>query len=128
MSKLGVQNPISAGQYMGGYSATAVSDTNWHTLTSSDFVDTVTGVAFADGLKFAFLEIRNGSTTLEAHYKLRAADAPTDGKTNTDGVIPIQGGGSADIQGLANGGSVTSIAYAKAAAGDTFTITAGFNK
>lgn len=128
MSKLGVQNPISAGQYMGGYSATAVADTNWHTLTSSDFVCPITQTTFADGLKFAFLEIRNGSTTLEAHYKLRAADAPTDGKTNTDGVVPIQGGGSADIQGLADGHLVTSIAYAKAAAGDTFTITAGFNK
>ena len=128
MSKLGVQNPISAGQFMGGYSATSVNDTNWHTLTSSDFKNPVTNVYFENGLKFAFLEVRNGSTTIEAHYKLRAADSLTDGKTNADGVVPVQGGGAVDIQGLADGHLVTSIAYAKAAAGDTFTITAGFNK
>jgi predicted DsbA family dithiol-disulfide isomerase len=39
------------------------------------FMITITKTANADGLKFAYLEIRNGSTTLEAHYMLRAADS-----------------------------------------------------
>ena len=32
MSKLGVQNPITAGQLFGAYNASAVNDTDWHTL------------------------------------------------------------------------------------------------
>ena len=51
-----------------------------------------------------------------------------DGKTNTDGVIPVFGGFDIDTQAIQANNSVTSIAYAKAAAGDKTVIYAGFNK
>ena len=128
MSKLGVQNPITAGQVIGAYSATSVSDTNWHTLTSNEFYDAIGGTQITDGLQFAFVNITSSSTSTESHFKLRAAAGSGDGKTNTDGVIPVLGSFQVDVQALQDGASVTSIAYAKAAAGDVLVITAGFNR
>jgi hypothetical protein len=63
-----------------------------------------------------------------SYIKLRAATAGTDGKTNTDGVIPLLGTYQVDVQALSAGSSVTSIAYAKSAAGDSVIIYAGFNR
>ena len=128
MSKLGVQNPITAGQFIGAYNASAVSDTNWHTLTSNEFYDAVTGSQITDGYKFAWVGIASSSTSAVSYIKLRAATAGTDGKTNTDGVIPLLGTYQVDVQALSNGSSVISIAYAKSAAGDSVIIYAGFNK
>jgi len=128
MSKLGVQNPITAGQFTGAYNASAVSDTNWHTLTSNEFYDAVTGLQITDGYQFAWVGIASSSSSTVSYIKLRAASAGTDGKGNTDGVIPVLGTYNADVQALSNGASVTSIAYAKAAAGDSVIIYAGFNK
>jgi len=54
MSKLGVQNPITAGQFTASYNASAVSNTDWHTLTSDNFYDWITGVQIPAGYKFAW--------------------------------------------------------------------------
>ena len=128
MSKLGVQNPITAGQIVGAYNASSVSDTDWHTLTSNEFYDTVTGNQITDGLKFAFVALISSSTSTLSFLKLRAAAGAGDGKTNTDGVIPVFGRFEIDSQALQSGDLVTSIAYAKGASGDSVVIVAGFNK
>ena len=125
MSKLGVQNPITAGQAIAAYNASSVSDTNWHTLNSSDFYDTSTGLQFASNLEFAYVAIMTDASDL-SFFKLRAADSATDGKTNTDGVIAVFGGFDIDTQAIQN--VITSIAYAKASASDKIVIYAGFNK
>lgn len=125
MSKLGVQNPITAGQAVASYNASAVADTNWHTLTSNDFYDIATGSQFADGLQFAYVAIMTNASDL-SFLKLRAADSATDGKTNTDGVVSVFGGFDIDTQAIQN--VITSIAYAKASATDKTVIYAGFNK
>ena len=128
MSRLGVQNPITAGQFIGAYNASSVADTDWHTLTSDEFYDAVTGSQLTDGYKFAWIGIASSSSSSVSYFKARASDAGSDGKTNTDGVIPVLGSYSADIQALNNGSQVTSIAYAKGGAGDSVIIYAGFNK
>ena len=125
MSKLGVQNPITAGQAVASYNASAVADTDWHTLTSNDFYDIATGSQFADGLQFAYVAIMTNASDL-SFLKLRAADTATDGKTNTDGVVSVFGGFDIDTQAIQN--VITSIAYAKASATDKTVIYAGFNK
>jgi len=125
MSKLGVQNPISAGQAVASYNASSVADTNWHTLTSNDFYDIATGAQFEDGLKFAYVAIMTNASNL-SFFKLRSADSPSDGKTNTDGVISVFGGFDIDTQAIQN--EITTIAYAKASASDKTVIYAGFNK
>ena len=127
MSKLGVQNPITAGQVIGAYNASSVSDTDWHTLTSNEFYDTASGSQITDGLQFAYVAIITDASDL-SFIKLRAAAGAGDGKTNTDGVIPIFGGFDIDTQAIQANTSITSIAYAKAAAGDKTVIYAGFNK
>ena len=128
MSKLGVQNPITAGQLVGAYNASSVSDTDWHTLTSNEFYDTVTGNQITDGLKFAFVALISSSTSTLSFLKLRAAAGASDGKTNSDGVIPVFGRFEIDSQALQAGDLVTSIAYAQGASGDSVVIIAGFNK
>ena len=125
MSKLGVQNPITAGQAVASYNASAVADTNWHTLTSNSFYDIATGSQFTDGLQFAYVAIVSDASDL-SFFKLRAADSASDGKTNTDGVIPVFGGFDIDTQAIQN--VITSIAYAKSSASDKTVIYAGFNK
>jgi hypothetical protein len=117
MSKLGVQNPITAGQFIGAYNASSVADTDWHSLTSDEFYDPTTGTQLTDGLKFAFVGAVSSSTA-----------GAGDGSSNTDGVIPLLGTYEVDVQALSGGASVTGIAYKKAAAGDSFIIYCGFNK
>jgi hypothetical protein len=127
MSKLGVQNPITAGQVIGAYDASSVADTDWHTLTSNEFYDAATGQQLTDGLVFAYVALMTNASEI-SHIKLRAADGAGDGKGNTDGVIPVFGGFDIDTQAIQVGSSVASIAYAKSAAGDKTVIYAGFNK
>ena len=127
-NKLGVSNPASAGQVIAAYNASSVADTNWHTLTSNDFYDVTSGTQFADGLQFAYVELVSSSTSTLSYFKLRAAAGAGDGKTNTDGVIPVFGRCGIDVQAIQAGASVTSIAYAKGAAGDSVVLVAGFNK
>ena len=127
-NKLGVSNPVSAGQVIGSYNASSVSDTDWHTLTSNEFYDATTGTQLADGLQFAFVALISSSTSTLSYLKLREASGAGDGKTNTDGVIPCFGRFEVDVQALQDGASVTSIAYAKGATGDSVVLVAGFNK
>jgi hypothetical protein len=128
MSKLGVQNPITAGQIMGSYNASSVANTDWHTLTSDDFYDAVSGTQITDGLQFAYINVTSSSTSTLSFVKARAAAGAGDGKTNTDGVIPVFGRFEVDLQALQAGSSISSIAYAKGASGDSVVIIAGFNR
>jgi len=73
------------------------------------------------------VEVVSGSTDTVSYCKLRAAGGAGDGVTNSDGVIPVLGAYKVDVQALVSGNSVTSVAYKKAAAGDSFVIYAGFN-
>jgi len=125
--RLGVQNPIHAGNQIGAYNASAVNDTDWHSLSSTDFYDAQTGTQFSAGLKFAFINIVSSNTTTLSFVKLRAAAGAGDGVGNTDGVIPVTSAFKADIQALSGGKNVTSVAYKKAAGGDKFIVIAGFN-
>jgi hypothetical protein len=125
--RLGVQYPIHAGGYASAYNASAVNDTDWHSLSSTDFYDAQTGTQLSAGLKFAFVNIVSGSTTTVSFFKPRAAAGAGDGTANTDGVIPVLGSYSVDVQALIGGVNVTSIAYKKAAGSDSFVIYAGFN-
>lgn len=125
--RLGVQYPIHAGGYAAAYNASAVADTDWHSLSSTDFYDTRTGTQLSAGLTFAFFHVVSGSTDSISYCKLREADGAGDGVTNSDGVIPVFGAYRVDVQALKSGSSVTSVAYKKAAAGDSFVIYAGFN-
>ena len=125
--RLGVQYPIHAGGYAAAYNASAVNDTDWHSLSATDFYDTQTETQLTAGLKFAFIEVVSGATDTVAYCKLRAAAGAGDGVTNSDGVVPILGSYSVDVQALQGGSSVTSIAYKKAAGSDSFVIYAGFN-
>ena len=68
---LNVQDPIIAGSLRAVYNASSVNDTDWHDLSSSDFINTVTGSALAAGLSFAFLAVVNKGSSL-AYIKYRA--------------------------------------------------------
>ena len=127
MGKYGVQNPISAGQYVACYNATGTANTNWNSLTSADFYDVVTGTQLADGLQFAFVGVSSSNTSALSYVKLRAADTATDPILNTSGVIALQSSYSIDSQALA-GSNITSIAFKKAASGDQLLLQCGFNK
>jgi len=123
-----VTNPIFAGSQIAAYSASAVADTDWHSLSSDDFYNTVDGAQLASGLKFAFVGVVTSATATESFLKLRAAAGAGDGTSNTDGVIPVLGTYQADVQAVVDGDTVTSIAYKKGGAADKFVIYAGFNK
>ena len=124
--KLGVQNPITAGQVIAAYNASAVSDTDWHNLTSDNFYNTQTGLQLAAGLKFAYVALITDASDL-SYIKLRAAAGAGDGKANSHGVLPVFGGFDIDIQAIQAGQDVTSVAYAKSATADKTVIYAGFN-
>ena len=126
--RLGVQYPIHAGGYAAAYNASAVNDTDWHSLSSDDFYDTRTGTQLPSGLQFAFVEVVSGSTDTVSYFKARAASGASDGVANSDGVVPVLASYSVDIQALISGASVTSVAYKKAAGSDSFVVYAGFNK
>jgi len=123
-----VQAPISAGQFVAAYQADAVNDTDWHTLTSNDFYSSVTGSQLSAGLKFAFVNVTNSNTTTPMYIKFRARVAAGDATGNTAGVIPVFSSYSIDVQALADGGNITSIAYKKAAGSDKVSIHCGFNR
>ena len=121
---LKLTNPISAGQYRAVYNATAVADTDWHDLTSADFLDTVDGAACAAGLKFASISMVNqGAGT--AYLKYRARTLASDPTTNEIAVV----NGSVwrdDVVTLES--PVSTIAYKKDAAISTILFIAGFNR
>jgi len=127
-NKLGVQNPITAGQFIGAYNASSVADTDWHSLTSNEFYNPITGAQLTDGLQFSFVGAVSSSTSAVSFIKLREAAGAGDGTGNTDGVIPLLGRYDVDVQALNEGSTVTGLAYKKAAAGDSFILYCGFNK
>ncbi len=126
-NKLSVQNPISAGQIIGAYNASSVSDTDWHSLTSASFYDPTTGTQIDASLKFAYVGAVSSNTSTVSFIKLRAAAGAGDGVANTDGVLPLLASYSVDSQALASS-NITSIAYKKADAGDSFILYCGFNR
>ena len=125
--KYGVQNPISAGQYLACYNATSVANTDWNNLTSTDFYDTSTGNQLAAGLKFAFVAVYSSNTSSISYIKLRAAAGAGDSVDNSGGVVPIAKSFEVDVQALATA-NTTSIAYKKASASDNFFLYCGFNQ
>jgi len=48
----------------GAYNASSVNDTDWHSLTSNDFYDPISGTQLADGLQFAYVVILYLADTL----------------------------------------------------------------
>lgn len=127
MGKFGVQNPISAGQYLATYNATSVANTDWNSLSSNDFYDSVTGAQLDANLKFAFVGVVSSNTSSLSYIKLRAASGAGDSVANTGGVIPILSAFDVDSQALTDS-NVASIAYKKAAAGDNLILYCGFNR
>ncbi len=127
MGKFGVQNPISAGQYLATYNATSVANTDWNSLSSNDFYDSVTGAQLDANLKFAFVGVVSSNTSSLSYIKLRAASGAGDSVANTGGVIPILSAFDVDSQALTDS-NVTSIAYKKAASGDNLILYCGFNR
>lgn len=127
MGKFGVQNPISAGQYLATYNTTSVANTDWNSLSSNDFYDSVTGAQLDANLKFAFVGVVSSNTSSLSYIKLRAASGAGDSVANTGGVIPILSAFDVDSQALTDS-NVTSIAYKKAASGDNLILYCGFNR
>tara|TARA_Y100001973_G_C5188674_1_gene329483 strand:- start:514 stop:879 length:366 start_codon:yes stop_codon:yes gene_type:complete len=119
---LNVQDPILAGSLRAVYNASSVNDTDWHDLSSSDFVNSVTGAALSAGLSFAFLAVVNKGSDL-AHIKYRARTGAGDATTHE---IPIDYYFSDDVGTLNT--TVSTIAYKKNAGSDTFYLIAGFSK
>lgn len=119
---LNVTDPIVSGSIRGVYNASSVNDTDWHDLSSDDFVDSATGSACASGLSFAFLAVVNKGSNL-MHIKYRARTGAGDATTNE---LPIDYYYSDDI-GTINT-TVSTIAYRKSGASDTVYFIAGFDK
>ena len=118
--KLGVTNPILAGNIRGSFNASSIANTDWNDLSSSDFLDPTTGSAVAAGLQFAKIIFVNKGTGL-AYVKYRARILAGDPTTNE---IPIDYSLEDDVGTLQT--PVSTIAYKKNAAGDTFYVLAGF--
>lgn len=126
-NKLGVQNPISAGQIVGAYNASTINDTDWHTITSSDFYDPSTGLQVTASLNFAYVGAISSNSSTLSYIKFRAAAGAGDGVNNSDAVIPLLTSYDVDSQALASS-SITNIAYKKADGGDAFILYCGFNR
>ena len=119
---LNVTDPIIVGSIRGVYNASSVNNTDWNDLSSSDFVDSVTGSAVASGLSFAFLAVVNKGSNL-AYIKYRARTGAGDAVTNE---LPIDYYYSDDI-GTINT-TVSTIAKDICRAPATFYLIAGFSK
>lgn len=127
MSKLGVQDPITAGQIVAAYNASAVNDTDWHSLAPTDFYDTTDGAQVPATAVFSFIGAVSSNTSSISFIKLRAAAGAGDGTANTDGVIPFLRDYSVDSAALRSSEAMSAMAYKKAAGADSFVIFAGFN-
>ncbi len=91
------------------------------------FYDPTTGTQIDASLKFAYVGAVSSNTSTVSFIKLRAAAGAGDGVANTDGVLPLLASYSVDSQALASS-NITSIAYKKAASGDSFILYCGFNR
>ena len=74
-----VQNPIISGSIRAVLDLSSVADTDWHDLSSSDFIDSTTGSACASGLSFEWIGVENqGSAEMFIKYRPRTlASDPT---------------------------------------------------
>jgi hypothetical protein len=127
MSGLNITYPIKAGAVRGviHLGADVTNDTDWHDLTSADFVDSVTGEAVPSGWKFSRIDVINLSTTETSFIKLRARSSAGDAILDEIPVLPLAGYGD-DVATIRT--AVTTIAYKKGEAGAAFYIIAGFDK
>jgi hypothetical protein len=123
MSALNVTYPVKAGSIRACLHI-STETTDWQSLTSSDFKDSVSGSAVAAGLRFAFIGVINTGTST-AYLKLRAADAVDDPTTNE---LPISASSVYEDDVATLRDAVTSIAIKKGATTDDVVIIAGFDK
>ena len=116
-----VTDPTISGSIRAALDLTSVADTDWHDLTSADFIDSTTGLACAAGLKFEYLGIQSQSADL-TFIKYRARVGAGDATTNeiAFGQVWIDDVGTLRDQ-------VITIAYKKANAADSVYIIAGFS-
>lgn len=114
-------NPAKAGSIRGVITLSAVADTDWHDLTSADFVDSTTGSACASGLTFEWIGVMNlGADVM--HIKYRARTTAGDSTTNE---IAVGESWEDDLGTLRT--ATTTISYAKSGASDEVYIYAGFS-
>lgn len=125
MNKQRIQPPITTGQFIGSYNASSVNDTDWHDLSATDFYDTSSGSQLSSNLRFSNIAVYSSNTSSLSFVKFRARVAAGDGIANTDGVLPVASSFVYDLHTLEADNPAT-IAYKKAAGGDTFTIIASF--
>lgn len=116
-----VQNPIISGSIRAVLDLSSVADTDWHDLSSSDFIDSTTGSACASGLSFEWIGVENqGSDVMFIKYRARTlASDPT---TNEIAVGQIF---SDDLGTLRT--SISTIAYKKNSASDVVRIIVGLS-
>ncbi len=116
--------PVRTAAFIGSTDTSGNASTDWTDLTASSFTDSKTGSAFTASLAFTAVMVHNTSTTASAFFKLRARTGAGDA-TSGELEVPANSTVSIDINGL-SGGSPTTIAYRKAAAGDELVIICGF--
>lgn len=121
---LGITNPIKAGSIR-AFANLSAADTDWHDLSSSDFYDTTTGSACAEGLKFAWIGVVNLSLENVAYVKYRARTLASDTTDNELPVLPYSAH-TDDVGTLT--ALVTTISVAKGGAGDSVYVIAGFER
>jgi hypothetical protein len=116
-----VQNPIISGSIRAVLDLSSVADTDWHDLSSSDFIDSTTGSACASGLSFEWIGVENQGSA-EMFIKYRARTLASDPTTNEIAVGQIF---SDDLGTLRT--SISTIAYKKNSASDVVRIIVGLS-
>jgi hypothetical protein len=116
-----VQNPIISGSIRAVLDLSSVADTDWHDLSSSDFIDSTTGSACASGLSFEWIGVENQGSA-EMFIKYRPRTLASDPTTNEIAVGQIF---SDDLGTLRT--SINTIAYKKNSASDVVRIIVGLS-
>jgi hypothetical protein len=116
-----VQNPIISCSIRAVLDLSSVADTDWHDLSSSDFIDSTTGSACASGLSFEWLGVENQGSA-EMFIKYRPRTLASDPTTNEIAVGQIF---SDDLGTLRT--SISTIAYKKNSASDVVRIIVGLS-
>jgi hypothetical protein len=116
-----VQNPIISGSIRAVLDLSSVADTDWHDLSSSDFIDSTTGSACASGLSFEWIGVENQGSA-EMFIKYRARTLASDPTTNEIAVGQIF---SDDLGTLRT--SISTIAYKKNSASDVVRVIVGLS-
>ena len=119
--RLKVQDPIISGSIRAVLDLSSVADTDWHDLSSSDFIDSTTGSACASGLSFEWIGVENQGSA-EMFIKYRPRTLASDPTTNEIAVGQIF---SDDLGTLRT--SISTIAYKKNSASDVVRIIVGLS-